>query len=365
MDETPIGAFLEIEGDRGGHPRGGGGARLLALRLRHRVLRRPLLRGRRPGGHGLPADEGHGPRRGPRPADAPADPAAGEAGAAGAQPAAPPLDAGAAGPRPGCGTSSSTCTTCRRRSAAALGNGRRFGLRIRYSREPAILGTGGGPRAVRELFGDEPLLLVNGDVLFDFDLRRLLAAHRALGRAGDARPAAEPGPVRLLAGRQRTGRAGSSRSRAGPGAARGPVSMFASVHVLDPRAPRAAARGRLRQRARPLHPAARARARTCRACARGARGTISAAPSLYRDAQLRLLPGRGRDRVARGREGAGRRDRPAPPVGGRGRGRGSAPGPGSSAASCGTGRWSRRARASRARSWRRARSCGRGRRPRA
>ena len=50
---------------------------------------------------------------------------------------------------------------------AVLGNGRRFGLRIRYSRESTLLGTGGGPRAVRGWFGDEPLLIVNGDVLFD------------------------------------------------------------------------------------------------------------------------------------------------------------------------------------------------------
>ncbi|HSD28816.1 MAG TPA: nucleotidyltransferase family protein, partial [Vicinamibacteria bacterium] len=63
----------------------------------------------------------------------------------------------------------------------ALGTGRRFGLRIRYSHEPVILGTGGGPRAVRGLFGRGPLLIVNGDVLFELDVRRVLAAHSATG----------------------------------------------------------------------------------------------------------------------------------------------------------------------------------------
>ena len=60
----------------------------------------------------------------------------------------------------------------------AVGDGVHFGLRITYSRERAILGTGGGPRKVRAFFGEEPFLLVNGDVLFDFDLRRLLDRHR-------------------------------------------------------------------------------------------------------------------------------------------------------------------------------------------
>ena len=63
----------------------------------------------------------------------------------------------------------------------ALGGGRRFGLRIRYVHEPRILGTGGGPRAVRDFFGREPFLLVNGDVYFELDLRQLVARHRASG----------------------------------------------------------------------------------------------------------------------------------------------------------------------------------------
>jgi NDP-sugar pyrophosphorylase family protein len=38
----------------------------------------------------------------------------------------------------------------------ALGDGRAFGLRLRYSHERRILGTGGGPRAVRAWLGREP-----------------------------------------------------------------------------------------------------------------------------------------------------------------------------------------------------------------
>ena len=42
---------------------------------------------------------------------------------------------------------------------AAVGDGRDFGLRVNWSRERTILGTGGGPRAVRDFFGHEPFLL--------------------------------------------------------------------------------------------------------------------------------------------------------------------------------------------------------------
>lgn len=116
---------------------------------------------------------------------------------------------------------------------AAVGDGRAFGLGVTYVREKRILGTAGGPRAVRDFFGDEPFLLVNGDVLFDFDLARLVRRHRAAGvRATLAlRPNRDPrtyGPVV-------TGPDGRIRSLAGrPRRARGRVSLFTGVHVLDP-----------------------------------------------------------------------------------------------------------------------------------
>ena len=48
---------------------------------------------------------------------------------------------------------------------AALGDGRRFGLSIRYSPEPpGALETAGGIAQARALLGDAPFLLVNGDV---------------------------------------------------------------------------------------------------------------------------------------------------------------------------------------------------------
>ena len=56
---------------------------------------------------------------------------------------------------------------------AALGDGRRFGLSIRYSPEPpGALETAGGIAQARTLLGDAPFLLINGDVWCDWNFAR-------------------------------------------------------------------------------------------------------------------------------------------------------------------------------------------------
>lgn len=61
----------------------------------------------------------------------------------------------------------------------ALGDGSRFGLSIRYSDEPDLLGTGGGIAKARALFRSEPVLVMNGKVVIDIDLNAVIEAHRA------------------------------------------------------------------------------------------------------------------------------------------------------------------------------------------
>ncbi len=60
----------------------------------------------------------------------------------------------------------------------ALGDGSKFGLRIIYSREPVILGTGGGIKQAESYFSGEPFLVLNGDTLFELDLEALMAFHQ-------------------------------------------------------------------------------------------------------------------------------------------------------------------------------------------
>jgi NDP-sugar pyrophosphorylase family protein len=89
--------------------------------------------------------------------------------------------------------------------SAHLGDGSRFGVEIRYSVEPELLGTAGGVKRL-ESFVDDPFLIVYGDVLTDLDLGGLVAFHRAAATvvhgtlALDRRPdAAQGGVVELAA----------------------------------------------------------------------------------------------------------------------------------------------------------------------
>ena len=67
-----------------------------------------------------------------------------------------------------------------------IGDGRRFGARIHYIHEPALLGTGGGLKNALPLLDpdgrDEPFISHNGKLIFDLDLTALVDAYR---RAGD------------------------------------------------------------------------------------------------------------------------------------------------------------------------------------
>ncbi len=60
----------------------------------------------------------------------------------------------------------------------ALGDGSKYGLRITYSREPVILGTGGGLKQVEAQFGGQPMLVMNGDTLVELDLEQLVHVHQ-------------------------------------------------------------------------------------------------------------------------------------------------------------------------------------------
>ncbi|MBV8759765.1 MAG: NDP-sugar synthase [Deltaproteobacteria bacterium] len=66
-----------------------------------------------------------------------------------------------------------------------IGDGRRWGARIRYIHEPAILGTGGGLKHALPLLDpdgrDEPFLSCNGKLIFDLDITKLVAAYKAAG----------------------------------------------------------------------------------------------------------------------------------------------------------------------------------------
>jgi MurNAc alpha-1-phosphate uridylyltransferase len=77
------------------------------------------------------------------------------------------------------------------RIRAALGDGSRYGVRIRYSDEgPVALETGGGIHRALALLGPDPFLLVNGDIWTDMKFGEL----PALADGADALIVLAPNP---------------------------------------------------------------------------------------------------------------------------------------------------------------------------
>ncbi|MEQ8857218.1 MAG: nucleotidyltransferase family protein [Pseudomonadales bacterium] len=56
---------------------------------------------------------------------------------------------------------------------AAVGDGRRYGVHVRYSLEPELLETGGGLVKALPLLGSDPFVLLNGDIYAEFDFATL------------------------------------------------------------------------------------------------------------------------------------------------------------------------------------------------
>ena len=60
-------------------------------------------------------------------------------------------------------------------------DGSDYGMHITYSIEEPILGTGGGIKKVSDFFGDDPFVVMNGDIVSDLDLDYLIKAHHDEG----------------------------------------------------------------------------------------------------------------------------------------------------------------------------------------
>ena len=61
--------------------------------------------------------------------------------------------------------------------AAVVGDGSDLGIRVRYTWEPLILGSAGGPRRALSLLDSPRVLIINGDTLTNVDLNEMVAAH--------------------------------------------------------------------------------------------------------------------------------------------------------------------------------------------
>jgi mannose-1-phosphate guanylyltransferase len=112
------------------------------------------------------------------------------------------------------------------------------GMTLTRVHEPRLLGTGGGVKnGWRQLDPDEPLLVVNSDILFAPDLGELLDAHARSGATATMVLRADPDAARF--GAVEIDADGWVRRLLGePAGDPGPLRalMFTGVHVLAPRA---------------------------------------------------------------------------------------------------------------------------------
>jgi len=116
-----------------------------------------------------------------------------------------------------------------------VGDGRRFGLHVRYSPEDPILDTGGGIKNAEPLLAGEPFVVANGDSLLEIRLRDVIEWHRA--RGGVATLMVRPDPDAAGYGLVELDDADRVRRIVGlpPSAAPGTRGfMFPGLHVLEP-----------------------------------------------------------------------------------------------------------------------------------
>ena len=119
----------------------------------------------------------------------------------------------------------------------ALGEGAAHGVRIRYSEEEDLLGTGGGIARARPLFRSEPVLVMNGKVVADLELPLLLESHRTEGGVATMLLRDDPDPRRWGAiSVDGTGRVVGILDSKSPLPAQGRITarMFTGVHVIEP-----------------------------------------------------------------------------------------------------------------------------------
>jgi mannose-1-phosphate guanylyltransferase/phosphomannomutase len=117
-----------------------------------------------------------------------------------------------------------------------LGRGEHLGVEVTYSEEAELLGSAGGVQRLRYFFGNEPVLIVHGDILFDVDLSAVIQYH--LSRAALATIVLHPAHHRYNYGKIKVnahGQIAQFVDQQLPWVS-GPLTetLFTGVQILDP-----------------------------------------------------------------------------------------------------------------------------------
>lgn len=117
----------------------------------------------------------------------------------------------------------------------ALGDGAAYGVKITWSEEEEILGTGGGLKKMHEALEGGTFVVINSDTIIDLDLKAVIATHRR--KKALATLVLRSDPRQEEFGQIEVADGGRIRRILGQGAPGGRVKpyMFAGVHVVEPR----------------------------------------------------------------------------------------------------------------------------------
>ncbi|MCA9771576.1 MAG: NDP-sugar synthase [Myxococcales bacterium] len=118
----------------------------------------------------------------------------------------------------------------------ALGDGSSWGLRVHYSEEHPILGTGGAIRHLSNFLGadGEDFVVVNGDTLWDVRLDQAIAAHRRAGRIATLVTIEAPGAPGHGAVRVDGERVAALLGARDAGTGEGRPATFTGIQILRP-----------------------------------------------------------------------------------------------------------------------------------
>jgi mannose-1-phosphate guanylyltransferase/phosphomannomutase len=117
-----------------------------------------------------------------------------------------------------------------------LGRGEALGVEVTYSEEAELLGSAGAVQRLRQFFGNDPALIVHGDILFDVDLSDVIQYH--LSHAARATIVLHPAHQRYNYGIIKVnahGQIAQFVDQQVPGVS-GPLAetLFTGVQILDP-----------------------------------------------------------------------------------------------------------------------------------
>ena len=118
------------------------------------------------------------------------------------------------------------------RIAEYLGDGSGHGMRLSYSREDELLGTGGGLKKVEPFFTSGTFLALNSDIFFELPLAESLRLHRERGADVTLLLTAEADPARYGGvSLDPSGRVRGIGRETNPS---GSIYVFTGIQILEP-----------------------------------------------------------------------------------------------------------------------------------